>query len=183
MRRLGGFGGIRSVPPHPDQRAAFRQSLLALVAALALLLVPAARASEQHPTLAELEGQVMCPVCHTTLDQSDSPVANQIKAFISRRIAAGDTRSEIKQRLVANFGPAILASPPRHGFDLLAWLLPILGVVAGAAVLGLLAWGWSRSREPTVVAAAPSAPGTNGHGPLDPELERRLDEELARFEG
>jgi cytochrome c-type biogenesis protein CcmH len=156
---------------------------LALVAALALLLVPAARASEQHPTLTELESQVMCPVCHTTLDQSDSPVAEQIKAFISRRIAAGDTKSEIERRLVANFGPAILASPPRHGFDLLAWLLPILGVVAGAAVLALLAWGWSRSREPAAVPAAPSAPGTNGHGPIDAELERRLDEELARFEG
>jgi cytochrome c-type biogenesis protein CcmH len=154
------------------------------VVALALALAgPAAACARPRTSLTYLEGQVMCPTCHTTLDQSDSPVAEQIKAFISRRIAAGDTRSEIKQRLVANFGPAILASPPRHGFDLLAWLLPILGVVAGAAVLGLLAWGWSRSREPAVVAAAPSAPGTNGHGPLDPELERRLDEELARFDG
>jgi cytochrome c-type biogenesis protein CcmH len=152
---------------------------LALVGVLALLLVPAARASEQHPTLAELEGEVMCPVCHTTLDQSDSPVAEQIKAFISRRIAAGDTRSEIKRRLVANFGPAILAAPPRHGFDLLAWLLPIAGVLAGAAVLGALAWRWSRSREPAP-AVAPAS--TNGRGALDPELERRLDEELARFD-
>jgi cytochrome c-type biogenesis protein CcmH len=153
---------------------------LALVGVLALLLVPAARASEQHPTVAELEGEVICPVCHTTLDQSDSPVADQIKAFISRRIAAGDTKSEIKRRLVANFGPAILAAPPRHGFDLLAWLLPIAGVLAGAAVLGVLAWRWSRSREPAPAAAASAS--TNGRGALDPELERRLDEELARFD-
>ncbi|MDX6414893.1 MAG: hypothetical protein QOH23_2303, partial [Gaiellaceae bacterium] len=53
-----------------------------LVVAVALLVVPAARASEQHPTLSELEGEVMCPVCGTTLDQSNSPAAEQIKRLI-----------------------------------------------------------------------------------------------------
>ena len=82
---------------------------------------------------------------------------------------------QIKDKLVAQFGPAVLASPPKKGFDLLVWVLPLAGVAAGAAVLGLLAWRWSRRRggaEPVDAAA----------GPLDPELERLLDEELARFE-
>jgi cytochrome c-type biogenesis protein CcmH len=149
-----------------------RLALAALAAAL--VLAPAARASEQHPTLPEMETRVMCPVCKTTLDQSDSSVATQIEAFISRRIRAGDTRSEIERRLVANFGPAILAEPPKHGFDLLAWWLPIVAVVGGALVLGAAVWHWSRSREPQ--------PAIAGGAPLDPELERRLDEELARFE-
>ena len=138
---------------------------------LALALAPAALASERHPTLSELEGEVMCPVCNTTLDQSSSPAARQIEAVISRRIAAGDTKSEIKERLVAEYGPQILAAPPREGFDLLAWLLPIGGALAGAAILGLLAWHWSRVREPAPRSAR-----------LDPALERRVDEELARFD-
>jgi len=138
---------------------------------LALALAPAALASERHPTLSELEGEVMCPVCNTTLDQSSSPAARQIEAVISRRIAAGDTKSEIKERLVAEYGPQILAAPPREGFDLLAWLLPIGGALAGAAILGLLAWRWSRVREPAPRSAR-----------LDPALERRVDEELARFD-
>jgi len=138
---------------------------------LVLALAPAALASERHPTLSELEGEVMCPVCNTTLDQSSSPAASQIEAFISRRIAAGDTKGEIKDRLVANYGPQILAAPPKKGFDLLAWLLPIGGALAGAALLGLLAWRWSRVREPAPRAAR-----------LDPALERRVDEELARFD-
>jgi cytochrome c-type biogenesis protein CcmH len=144
--------------------------LLACVV-LALALAPAALASERHPTLSELEGEVMCPICNTTLDQSSSPAARQIEAVISRRIAAGDTKSEIKDRLVAEYGPQILAAPPKKGFDLLAWLLPIAGVLAGAAILGLLAWRWSRVREPAPRAAR-----------LDPALERRVDEELARFD-
>jgi cytochrome c-type biogenesis protein CcmH len=145
---------------------------LALVVVAALLAVPVAHASERHPTQAELEGEVMCPVCGTTLDQSNSPAAQQIKRVIANRIAAGDTRSQIKDRLVAEYGDAILAAPPRTGFGLLAWWLPIAGIVAAAAVVGVGAWRLSRRREP---APAPV--------PLDPALERRLDDELRRFEG
>jgi cytochrome c-type biogenesis protein CcmH len=145
--------------------------LLVLACVAALVAVPVARASEQHPTQAELEGEVMCPVCGTTLDQSDSPAAQQIKRVIAQRIAAGDTKSEIKDRLVANYGESILAAPPHHGFGLVAWWLPIVGITAAAAVVGVGAWRWSRAREP----AAPAAP-------LDPALERRLDDELRRYE-
>ena len=53
-------------------------------------------ASEQQPTPAELESELVCPVCETTLDTSDAPVARRMKAFIRERIAAGDTKSEIK---------------------------------------------------------------------------------------
>jgi cytochrome c-type biogenesis protein CcmH len=145
---------------------------IALVCVAALLVVPVARASEQHPSQAELEGEVMCPVCGTTLDQSSSPAAQQIKRVIARRIAAGDTKGEIEDRLVADYGDSILAAPPRHGFGLLAWWLPIGGIVIAAVVVGLGAWRWSRAREP--------APGAVQ---LDPALERRLDDELRRFEG
>jgi cytochrome c-type biogenesis protein CcmH len=145
--------------------------LLVLACVAALLAVPVARASEQHPTQAELEGEVMCPVCGTTLDQSDSPAAQQIKRVIAQRIAAGDTKSEIKNRLVANYGESILAAPPHHGFGLVAWWLPVVGITAAAAVVGAGAWRWSRAREP----AAPAAP-------LDPALERRVDDELRRYE-
>jgi cytochrome c-type biogenesis protein CcmH len=138
----------------------------------ALILVPVARASEQHPSLTELEGEVMCPVCETTLDQSSSPAAQQIKRVIASRIAAGDSKTQIKDRLVAEYGNAILAAPPRKGFGLVAWWLPVIGILAAAVVVGIGAWRWARAREP-----APVGP------PLDPALERRLDDELRRFEG
>jgi cytochrome c-type biogenesis protein CcmH len=145
---------------------------LFLLVLTALILVPVARASEQHPSLTELEGEVMCPVCETTLDQSSSPAAQQIKRVIANRIAAGDTKTQIKDRLVAEYGNAILAAPPRKGFGLVAWWLPVIGILAAAVVVGVGAWRWARAREP-----APVGP------PLDPALERRLDDELRRFEG
>jgi cytochrome c-type biogenesis protein CcmH/NrfF len=144
-----------------------------LIVVVALLVVPAARASEQHPTLSELEGEVMCPVCGTTLDQSNSPAAEQIKRLIRQRIAAGDTRSRIKSRLVAEYGQAILAAPERKGFGLLAWWLPIAGILAAALLVGAGAWRWSHARDGDLPPDAR----------LDPALERRLDDELTRFEG
>src|SRR4051795_5776707 len=154
--------------------------LLAALAATALLFVPAALASEQHPTLNELENEVMCPVCGTVLAQSDSPAAKAIERDIRARIARGWTKSQIKDSLVANYGEEILASPPKHGFNLLAWLLPLAGLAAAAVVLGVAAWGWARSRADPAGSAPLTSP--NGHGSIDPELERRVDEELARLD-
>ena len=142
-------------------------------AAVALLAwAGPAVASEERPTAADLEAELVCPVCETTLDQSNAPVAERMKLFIRERIAAGDTERQIKDALVAEFGLGVLATPPKSGFGLLAWLLPIGAVVAGAIAVGLLVRSWSRRRPP---------PGPER--PLDPELERRVDEELARFDG
>jgi cytochrome c-type biogenesis protein CcmH len=152
------------------------RQLAVLFAALAV--AAPATASERHPTLPELEDEVMCPVCKPqTIAQSDAPLAQRMKRFIAGRIAAGDTKSQIEGKLVAQFGRSVLASPSRHGFDLLAWLLPLLGVIGGAGVIAALAWRWSRGRE-TAPSGAPAAVGP----PLDPELERKLDDELRRFD-
>jgi cytochrome c-type biogenesis protein CcmH len=144
---------------------------LAVALIAALVAVPVAVASEQRPTLAELEGEIMCPVCGTTLDQSNVPAAEQIKRVIVQRIAAGDSKSEIKDRLVAEYGDSILAAPPREGLGLLAWWLPVVGVLGAAVIVGVGAWRWSRARE-----REPEGPR------LDPALEARLDDELARFD-
>ena len=152
-----------------------RRVLVACLFLVALATASTALASEQHPTLGELEGEVMCPTCHTTLDQSSSPVAERIRVFIRARIAAGDTRSGIKRELVAQFGPAILAAPPHKGFGLLAWWLPIAGLLAGLGAVTFGVWHWSRSRAPAGTAPPPA-------GALEPELERRVDEELARLD-
>ena len=153
---------------------------LVAVVALALAAAPAAAACTAHPSQAKLEGEVMCPVCGTTLDQSDSPAAQQIKNVIARRIRAGASDCRIKDELVANYGESILAEPPKRGWGLLAWLLPLTGIVLAAGAVAGGAWRWSRARGDDDGPAVDAS--RNGHRALDPELERRLDEELARFE-
>jgi cytochrome c-type biogenesis protein CcmH len=152
---------------------------LALAACAAALAVPAAAAAQSCPTLAEIEREVICPTCNTTLSMSSSPIAERMRAFIRARIAACDSKSEIKAKLVAEFGEGVLAAPPKEGFNLVAWLLPLAGALAGAVALGIAARRWVAGRSASEVPD----PTTNGRAPVDLELERRLDEELARFEG
>jgi cytochrome c-type biogenesis protein CcmH len=149
-----------------------RRLLLPGLLALALAAAVPAAASEEQPTPAELESELVCPVCETTLDTSNAPIAIRMKEKIREQIAAGKTKSEIKAGFVEQFGPGVLGVPEKRGFDLLAWLLPIFGIAVAAAVLAVLAWRWSRRRGEDAEPATP----------LDPELERRLDAELARFE-
>jgi cytochrome c-type biogenesis protein CcmH len=144
-----------------------------LALALGCAFVAVSSAAAAPPNAADLEAELVCPVCETTLDQSNAPVAERMKTFIRARIAAGDSEQEIKDALVAQFGPGVLAEPPGGGFGLLAWLLPLLALAGGAVAVALLVRSWSRRRES--LAAEPAER-------LDPELERLVDDELARFD-
>jgi len=148
------------------------RALATVFACVFALLVAFPALAADPPRAADLEAELVCPVCETTLDQSNAPVAERMKAFIRTRIAAGDSEQEIKDALVAQFGPGVLAQPPGGGFGLLAWLIPLVAGVGAFVVVALLVRGWSRRR------GEPSA-----DEPLDPGLERRVDEELARFDG
>jgi cytochrome c-type biogenesis protein CcmH/NrfF len=149
--------------------------LAAVLAALALIGAAPAAASEQHPTQAEMEADLVCPACHEPLDESTSPIAQQMKAYIRRFIAEGWTKTEIENYFVKNLGPQTLGVPTKHGFDLVVWILPFGGIAIGAVGVGTAAWVWSRTRTgDPVVPAGPA---------LDPALERRVDEELARYDG
>lgn len=142
---------------------------LGVAAAVAALLGSGVAAAAPSP--ADLEAELVCPTCKLTLDQSDAPVARRMKQIIRARLAAGASEQQIKDELVAQFGRAVLAEPPKQGFDLLAWLLPLGALGAGAVGVGVAAWGWSRRAHDHVEVE-----------PLDPELDRRVDEELARFD-
>ncbi len=144
----------------------------AAVVLAALVLAGAAAAAP--PNAADLESEIVCPVCETTLDQSNAPIALRMKAFIRARIAAGDSKQEIEDALVAQFGEGVLAKPPDGGFGALAWILPLAALLAGAIVVGVLVRTWSRRREPEQVA---------DDAARDPRRERLVDEELARFDG
>lgn len=152
-----------------------RFARLLLVALLALsVLAPVAGAAAPRTTLNDVEDEVMCPTCGTPLNlATDAPLANDERALIRRLIAQGYTKDEIKHRLVQEFGPNVLALPRASGFDLSAYLVPIVLGVAGLLAIAVLAVRWRRRRPPDA-AAVPD---------LDPADAQRLDTDLARFDG
>jgi cytochrome c-type biogenesis protein CcmH len=148
-----------------------------LTALLALALLPAAAVgAEPRTTLPDVEDEVMCVECGTALNVSQSPVAEQERDFIRRRIAAGDTKEQIKAAMVDEYGRDVLAVPEDSGVGIAAWWLPIALVPLGLLAV-LLAWRrWRATAAAGPTAAEAAAP------PLDEDDTRRLDDELAAFD-
>ena len=85
----------------------------------------------------EIDRMLMCPVCPAqTIDQTEVPLAKQMRAQVRELLASGATREEVLAWFSApeRYGPSVLAEPPRSGFYLIAWIVP--GVVVLAALVG-----------------------------------------------
>jgi cytochrome c-type biogenesis protein CcmH len=145
-----------------------------LAALLALALLAPAAAAEPRASLTDIEDEVMCLECGTALNVSNSDVADQEREFIAELIAQGKTKQEVKAALVEEYGPRVLAEPSDDGFELTAWLVPLLAALGALALVALTARRWRRARP----AAAPAG----GDPALDPEDARRLDAELAAYD-
>ncbi|HEX5309980.1 MAG TPA: cytochrome c-type biogenesis protein CcmH [Solirubrobacteraceae bacterium] len=111
---------------------------------VATLLTVAPLASASPATLPTIERQVMCVTCKIPLNVAESPQANRERALIRSLVAEGRSESQVKHTLVAEYGPAVLALPSAKGFDLAAYLVPALVVLALVATLALLLPGWRR---------------------------------------
>lgn len=149
------------------------RALLVLVLALAIPF--SALAAAPQTSVNEVEGEVMCPICGTLLELAESPQAQRERVFVKRLIAAGKTKAEVKDALVAQYGPAVLALPQGSGFDLSAYLAP---AIAFAVAIVALAFGVARWRR----AAKPPGPGdARASGPQGEDAER-LDADLARYD-
>jgi cytochrome c-type biogenesis protein CcmH len=149
-----------------------------VVALLALaMLAPASLAEAAAPqtSLTEIESEVMCPVCGTLLELAESPQAQQEKAFVARLIASGHSKDQIKDALVAEYGSAVLALPQGSGFDLSAYLVPIVAFVIAIIALAFGVRKWRRDAGP------PDRDGAASTGP-SPEDAERLDADLARYD-
>ena len=120
----------------------------------------------------EVAAELRCVTCGTPLDVSNAPAAQRMKARIALRISQGATKQQIIDEFVADFGRQVLATPPKHGFDLVAWLLPSVAVIAGLCAIPLVTRTWAKRRP---AAALPVAP-------LDDEDAARLQRELDAFD-
>jgi cytochrome c-type biogenesis protein CcmH len=148
--------------------------LIALGFLALAVLAPAAAAQQQAPraSLPNIEDEVMCPICGTLLELSFSPQAERERDFIRRLIARGETKDQIKSALVDQYGEDVLATPSDSGFDLTAWVVPGLGLVVLALVLGVAYL--RRRRRPSAREPA--------EAPLSPEDAARLDRDMSSYE-
>jgi len=149
-----------------------------IVAALGLLAAFAGPGLAVAPqtTVHDIEDEVMCPICGTLLELSDSPQGRREKAYVARLVAEGRSKAEIKDALVAQYGPSVLALPKASGFDLTAYLVPVLAILIAAAALAFSVIRWRRDSDGDGPAGKPRA-----SAPRDEDAER-LDADIARYD-
>ncbi len=148
---------------------------MALIAAAAVLLVPAAVAAQDCPktSLGDIEDEVMCPVCGTPLGlASEAPQAQDQRAYIQQLVDSCKSKDEIKQALVAEFGENVLALPGDQGDDdlgdVLVYVVPAVGILLAAAGIAFAVVRWRRPETPRRAVA-----GADG---------ARLDDDMDRYD-
>jgi cytochrome c-type biogenesis protein CcmH len=163
--------------------------VLVLVLALLLLCAPTglwaaggayAAAATPRTTLPAVEGQVMCVTCKIPLTVAQSPQASRERVYIQGLIDEGRTLPQIKRALVFQYGPAVLALPASHGFDLIVYVVPAVVALLLLATLAVLLPRWRRrARGAQAARAAEEVPA---HVALNPTDAARLQADMARFD-
>ena len=151
-----------------------RPAALAL-AVLAFALLPATALAQDCPrtTLGDIEDEVMCPVCGTPLGlASESPQAQDERAYIQDLIDKCKSKDQVKQALVAEYGKNVLALPGDQGDDdlgdVLVYVIPALGILLAAAGIAFAVVRWRRPEK-----QARSLAGADG---------ARLDDDMERYD-
>jgi cytochrome c-type biogenesis protein CcmH len=166
--------------------------MLALVAGVGLSTVASADTAPRHvdatpnasfneyvPGAALLEGRLLAPCCwdasRQTLDIHGSPIANELRTEIRRRLKAGETTDDIQADLVRRYTTKILAVPPDNPLPRMGTVLSIgllgVGVLAGRMVLR-----WRKKGGDLPVAPVPIPATGVPHDEWDDRLDRELDD-------
>lgn len=159
-----------------------RTRAIAAIAAATLGALPAAGAGTPsvaaappaRASLPAIERQVMCVTCKIPLEVAFSPQAERERAFIRELIGRGMNEAQIKRALQAQYGQAVLALPATSGFDLAAYLVPAVAVLALLALAAVLLPRWRRR---TTQAGAPQEAA-----PLSPSQAARLQADIDSFD-
>jgi cytochrome c-type biogenesis protein CcmH/NrfF len=176
---LGALGAIAALWPAGGltAAAAAASSSSSSSSPLSIAAVTTAASPASPPARASLpaiERRVMCVTCKIPLIVAQSPQADRERAFIRGLIAEGRTETQIERALVSQYGPTALGLPSARGFDLTAYLAPIVAVVGLVVTLALLLPRWRR----------------RGRDGSDPPVKRalsaaetaRLDADMARLD-
>ena len=146
----------------------------AAVVSIIVALAAAPITSAQQASLPDIEDEVMCPTCGVPLNHAFSPQAERQRDFIRAQIERGRDKEQIKNALVAEFGPEVLAEPDpdERGFDIVAYLVPAAAFLGAALAIwiALVRWRGRERARPEPVAELSAADSA------------RLERDISRYD-
>ncbi|MBA2274148.1 MAG: cytochrome c-type biogenesis protein CcmH [Actinobacteria bacterium] len=156
-----------------------RKALLVSLTCWIMLAMPWALAAPED-VANDIAGRVTSPFCPgVTLHDCPSQAAADLRTRISAWAEAGWGRNRIMATLESEYGPQIRAVPPASGTGLVAWVLPVVVLAAGAGLALTLIRHWSAATRRARTGEAPEPDSLS----LSLSERRRLDDELAAFKG
>ena len=100
------------------------------------------------PQVFAIGSELRCPTCVSeSVAQSSSAIAREMRVIIQDQLDEGRTRAEILAFFQERYGDWILLNPPARGVLLIVWVLPVLAVLVGAALLVRLVRRWRRTAD------------------------------------
>src|SRR6266849_4051930 len=115
--------------------------MLAAIWSYVLLVTPAQESLDQR--VHDVASQLKCPVCQgESVADSPSTISQQMRGVIRQQLQQGQSEQQIIQYFVSRYGSNILWSPPKQGFTMLAWIIPIAILLGGAILLVMVLRGW-----------------------------------------
>jgi cytochrome c-type biogenesis protein CcmH/NrfF len=150
---------------------------VALLATLVVVLTtagPALATGGGQVSFDQMQQQFMCTACHEALNVARSPEAFNENEYLRDLIKHNQTPTQIRRDMIAQYGTAVLAKPPTHGFGLLVYIIPAAVLVAGLTVVGLTIPRWRRKTKAAAEQPLPTQPKLND------EDSERLDADLAQ---
>jgi len=127
-------------------------------------------ATAEHDWSYDVYNEFMSPYCPgRTLNDCPSEQAEELRRWIAAQEASGRSRAEVEEQLYRVYGDAVLSRPKARGWGLTAYVIPVVGFLAAGGLLLL----FLRRQGGGAPGSGPAPPT-----PVDPELERRIDEEL-----
>lgn len=92
--------------------------------------------------------QLRCPVCQgLSIQDSPAELAQQMRSLVRDQLAAGKTPDQVKAYFISKYGEWILLAPKPSGFNLLAYLIPVLVVLGGGVAIALAVRRWTTKTE------------------------------------
>jgi cytochrome c-type biogenesis protein CcmH len=155
-----------------------RLARLGIIFFLMLILHPVSLAKADSTTVSDIARELICQCpcgCIKVLDTCACAWPDTRIALIKEKLAQGQSKTEIVQFFVLQYGERVLAEPPKRGFNLTAWLSPFAVLLAGGGMTYLALRAWVRRGRRSQASAITEAEKE------DEEYQRRLEKELRGF--
>jgi cytochrome c-type biogenesis protein CcmH len=181
--RQGTYPGAYAVRGRAESRQRRRKSsrsgwltmlgVMGLVMVCFLPIAVGATTADLEAQVRAIAWQLRCPVCQgLSVGDSPSELANEMRALVREQLQQGKTSAEVLDYFVQRYGEWILLAPPKHGFNLVIWVLPFVLLPIGAVAVYVGARRWVRG---SAAAASPSRE-------LDSAYAERLQRELDSYQ-